>query len=91
MLQRGKEFEAGESNGDALLFRVPSSGKPWLKYGDGRLFVYLTWLSPEGRIVRRIKLYRADVPEDAIRVHVAGLDGKGAPACSTARLSSIEV
>lgn len=86
VLQNKKAYEAGERIADGRRFIVPREGAPWRKHGDGRLFLYLTWLSPEDAIVRRIKLYRTQIPDDATIVRVAGIDAKGCPACSTARL-----
>jgi len=56
------------------------------KNPDGRRFVYLAWLTEDGRICRRIKLYEDQVAEPVIRILPTMPDGS--PACSTARLDT---
>ena len=55
------------------------------KNGDGRRFVYLAWLTDEGKIFRRIKLYQDQVTSPVVRILAIMPDGS--PACSTARLA----
>ncbi len=86
-LQTGKAFSLGEEVGEAVRFEIgPPPASPWRANGDRKRFVYLAWLDPEGAIVRRIKLFAQDLPPEAEEVSIFGLDPKGTPACSRARL-----
>lgn len=56
-------------------------------HGDGRRFIYFTWLDQYQRQFRRLKLYLDHIPENATEVRIQGSMPKdGSPACSTAKL-----
>ena len=60
-------------------------------HGDGRRFIYLAWLTSDGQMFRRIKLYLNQIPglspeSEEIEVTINGQGKDGSPACSTAIL-----
>lgn len=98
-LQTKKGFELAEDG----VYVVPMERKPNRKgeihwtgdgihfHGDGRRFIYLSWVSARGERFRRIKLYLDLIPElesgnEDVFVTIAGTMKDGTPACSTARV-----
>jgi hypothetical protein len=62
----------GKGKGDAIY-----------RYGDGRDFIYLSWLR-HGRMFKRIKLYTSQIEGEEVVIQGTGKDGTHA--CSTARV-----
>jgi len=73
---------------------APQPTGPAVQRGsDGRRFVYLCWLSAQGVMFRRLKVFfdtATGFPEDLAiyEVHVNGRDKRGGPACATAQIVS---
>lgn len=97
-LQTKAGYTSGTPDGHGLRFeteyvlKADKSGvsQPFgeaVQRGDGRRFIYFSWLGPEG-MFRRIKLYFDQVPgfphAESPLVRIAGRNAKGEPACSTA-------
>lgn len=60
-------------------------------HGDGRRFIYLSWVNERGERFRRIKVYLDLIPElesgnEDVFVTIAGTMKDGSPACSTAKV-----
>ncbi len=80
------EFEwAADRYGD-LYGRGPAI----VRQNDGQRFIYLAWLDDRRKMFRRIKLFVrqfATPPQQGpFQVILSGIDGKGMPACSTAKV-----
>lgn len=85
-LEFSTEFEwAPDRQGD-----LHARGPAIVRQNDGKRFIYLAWLDEKGAMFRRIKLFVrqfATPPQQGpFLVTLSGIDGKGMPACSTAKV-----
>ena len=90
LLDTRKGFESGELTPQGLAFEtappgLTGRGSPWRPNGDGRRFLYLVWLLPDGTRPRRLKLFEESCGDGTL-VRVVGLLPDGSPACAKAKI-----